>query len=349
MNNTATTTYTFTPTAGQCATTTTLTITVNPNVIPTFTAIAAICSGATLTALPTTSLNGITGAWTPALNNTATTTYTFTPTAGQCATTTALTISVNPSPQPNAGNDVKTCFGNNVQLQGSGGSVFHWSPATYLSGTEIANPVVVFAPQGTFTYLLDVTDINGCKSRKPDTVLVTILPPVNVFAGYDTLIAINQPLQLNAIDVNNSGFTSYTWSPSVGLNNASIQNPVAVLNNDITYTVIARTPENCTAQDDINIKVFLGPEIYVPTGFTPNNDGLNDIIKPTLIGIRELKYFAIYNRYGEQVYITSEKGKGWNGVYKGQLQNSAAFVWVTQAVDYRGNILKRKGTVVLIR
>ena len=85
LNNTTTTTYTFTPTAGQCATTATLTIIVNPNITPTFTPVAAICSGASLTALPTTSLNGITGAWSPALNNTATTTYTFTPTVGQCA------------------------------------------------------------------------------------------------------------------------------------------------------------------------------------------------------------------------------------------------------------------------
>src|SRR5206468_12017947 len=85
LNNTATTLYTFTPTAGQCATTTTMTITVNANVTPTFTQVTAICSGATLTALPTTSLNGITGTWSPALNNTATTLYTFTPTAGQCA------------------------------------------------------------------------------------------------------------------------------------------------------------------------------------------------------------------------------------------------------------------------
>src|SRR6185369_6170184 len=80
--------------AGQCATTTTLTITVNPNITPTFNAVAPMCSGATLTALPTTSTNGFTGTWSPALNNTATTTYTFTPTAGQCATTTTLTITV---------------------------------------------------------------------------------------------------------------------------------------------------------------------------------------------------------------------------------------------------------------
>src|SRR6185295_11311053 len=77
LNNTTTTTYTFTPTVGQCATTTTLTITVNPNVIPTFNPITAICSGATLAPLPTTSFNGINGSWSPALNNTTTTTYTF--------------------------------------------------------------------------------------------------------------------------------------------------------------------------------------------------------------------------------------------------------------------------------
>jgi hypothetical protein len=97
LNNSATTTYTFTPTAGQCAITTTLTITVIPNVTPTFTAVAPICSGGSLSALPTTSNNGITGSWAPALNNSATTTYTFTPTAGQCATTTTLTITVIPN------------------------------------------------------------------------------------------------------------------------------------------------------------------------------------------------------------------------------------------------------------
>src|SRR5207237_1293714 len=100
LDNTATSTYTFTPTAGQCATTTTLTITVTPNVTPTFAAVAAICSGATLAPLPTTSNNGITGSWSPALDNTATTTYTFTPTSGQCATTTTLTITVIPNVTP---------------------------------------------------------------------------------------------------------------------------------------------------------------------------------------------------------------------------------------------------------
>jgi gliding motility-associated-like protein len=100
INNTATTNYTFTPTAGQCASTTNLTISIIPNITPTFTPVSAICSGETLNTLPTTSNNGITGTWSPAINNTTTTNYTYTPTAGQCATTTNLTISVNPNITP---------------------------------------------------------------------------------------------------------------------------------------------------------------------------------------------------------------------------------------------------------
>ena len=95
LNNTATTIYTFTPNIGQCGTTTTLTITVNPNITPTFNAINPICSGDTLAALPTTSIELINGSWSPAINNTATTTYTFIPTLGQCSLSTTLTVTVN--------------------------------------------------------------------------------------------------------------------------------------------------------------------------------------------------------------------------------------------------------------
>ena len=111
INNTATTTYTFTPTAGQCATTATQTIVVNPNVIPTFTGVAPITAGDTLAPLPTTSneIIGITGTWSPPLNNTTTTTYTFTPNAGQCATSTTLTITVT----TNGNNNGNTGGSNN--------------------------------------------------------------------------------------------------------------------------------------------------------------------------------------------------------------------------------------------
>jgi gliding motility-associated-like protein len=98
LNNQATTTYTFTPIAGQCATTTTLTITINPTIVPTFAAVNAICQGDVLTVLPTSSVNGITGTWSPALNNQTTTTYTFTPSSGTCTSTASITITIIDQP-----------------------------------------------------------------------------------------------------------------------------------------------------------------------------------------------------------------------------------------------------------
>ncbi len=263
-------------------------------------------------------------------------------------------VYVIPLPVANAGPDAFVCFGNTIRLSGSGGAFYEWKPATYLSNARIANPVIISAPPGRLTYFLNVTNANGCKSLKNDTVVITILPPVKVFAGNDTSIAINQPLQLNAADVNSSGFVNYLWTPSVGLNNNGIKNPVTLFNsvignNGITYKVTASTINGCQATDDINVKVFVQADIYVPNAFTPNNDGVNDIFKPILVGIKELKYFAVYNRYGEQVYKTSLQGRGWDGMVKGQMQNTGGFIWVAEAVDYMGNVLKRKGSVVLIK
>ncbi|MES2545982.1 MAG: PKD domain-containing protein, partial [Bacteroidota bacterium] len=113
VSNTATGTYTFTPTAGQCATTTTLTVTVTPNVTPTFTTPAPICSGGTAPTLPTSSNNTppITGTWTGPVSNTATGTYTFTPTAGQCATTQTIIVTVTPQVTPTFTTPPPICSG----------------------------------------------------------------------------------------------------------------------------------------------------------------------------------------------------------------------------------------------
>jgi gliding motility-associated-like protein len=263
-------------------------------------------------------------------------------------------VYVIPPPVPNAGLDAIVCFGNTVRLNGSGGALYQWSPPTWLSNTAIANPIVSIPVAGTYNYVLNVTTINGCRSIRGDTVSVTILQPVKVFAGRDTAVSINQPLQLNAIDVNNSGFNNYTWSPSFGLNSSTIKNPVASFNsipgNDgITYIVTARNADGCIAKDDINVKVFAGSDIYVPTAFTPNGDGLNDFAVVIPVGIKELKYFSIYSRWGELVFRTSDPSIGWDGIYKGQRQDGNVFVWEAEAIDYKGNIIRKRGTVTLIR
>jgi gliding motility-associated-like protein len=169
LNNTATTVYTFTPAAGQCASTATLTIVVNQPVTPTFTAVAAICSGAALTALPTTSNNGITGTWLPALDNTATTTYIFTPSTGQCATAATLMITVNESPNFTI---TEGCDGANYTLDvvqdDPSNSLYAWFNA---AGTEIGSGSSVVVTGGGI-YELVVTQ-NGCSFSETINVLST--------------------------------------------------------------------------------------------------------------------------------------------------------------------------------
>ena len=182
LNNLATTTYTFAPATGQCANTTPLTIVVNPKITPAFTAVSPICSGTTLSALPTTSNNSISGTWSPALNNLATTTYTFAPAVGQCAINTNLTVTVQAVIDFTISG---ACVGNDFVLtMAPVGSTFN--PSTSFSWQNSANSTVgtndlsfnassyinlsslsLPLPQ---IFHATTTDANGCIATKPFTV-----------------------------------------------------------------------------------------------------------------------------------------------------------------------------------
>ena len=173
-------------------------------------------------------------------------------------------------------------------------------------------------------------------------------PPVIANAGKDTFILVNQPVQLQA-----SGGVSYSWTPETGLSNASIANPILTLDDrftSINYIVKVSDQYGCFAEDGIQVKVFkTGPEIFVPSAFTPNKDGKNDILKPITVGISILKYFRVFNRWGQLVFTTSELGKGWDGNLGNIPQASGTYVFETEGVDYQSKTVFRKGTSVLIR
>jgi gliding motility-associated-like protein len=203
-------------------------------------------------------------------------------------------------------------------------------------------------PQATTTYFITVTDTLGCPKPVTDSILITVIPRVQAFAGNDTSIVAGQPLQLEA-----TGGTTYTWSPDMGMTGRTLANPVVSLGegtDSIIYVVRAYTPEGCYGDDDIKVKVFSTlPEIFVPSGFTPNADGRNDILKPILVGMKKLDYFRIYSRWGELLYSTNEIGKGWDGTFGGSKQGSGTYVYMAQAVNYKDQVVERKGTIVLIR
>lgn len=265
---------------------------------------------------------------------------------GKCQARDSVLVRVAPYPNAGAGADMTICYGTRVQLNGSiVGSQFSWSPTNSLVNENSLTPVA--GPTRTTAYILTVTDTVGCPKPVKDTILVTVIPPVQAFAGKDTFAVPTQPLQMNA-----SGGTAYQWTPADFLSDPSIANPVAVFDDktdSIRYTVRVSNGA-CYAEDQVLVRIFRnGPDILVPSAFTPNADGRNDVIRPALFGISKFHYFNIYNRWGQLVFSTSEENKGWDGNFSGVAQASGAYVYQASGTDYQGNAIFRKGTVVLIR
>lgn len=147
-----------------------------------------------------------------------------------------------------------------------------------------------------------------------------------------------------------TGASTYTWTPATGLNNNAIYNPITILyNNYQSYFVKGITTEGCLGFDTINIKVFNRADVYVPNAFTPNGDGLNDYLEPFYIGIEQLHYFKIYDRWGNTVFSTRNEFDKWNAQLKGEIVPSGNFVWIAEAVTFDGLLIQRKGSVMVIR
>jgi gliding motility-associated-like protein len=101
--------------------------------------------------------------------------------------------------------------------------------------------------------------------------------------------------------------------------------------------------------DSIKVHFYkLLPDIYLPTAFTPNRDGHNDILTPIALGMKSVDVFIIYNRWGQLLFKTTTIGKGWNGMFKGMIQNTGTYVWYAEGMTYENKKITRKGSVVLI-
>jgi gliding motility-associated-like protein len=199
----------------------------------------------------------------------------------------------------------------------------------------------VFTVEGNHNVQLNAEDINGCVGEFSGNVLANA---AHANAGKDTVVLTNTSFQLQG-----SGGTQYVWSPSTGLNDAYISNPIGNLSNDMTYMLSVKTTEGCTGTASVKVIVVKNTAVFVPTAFTPNNDGLNDIIKPYLVGIKTLEYFTIYNRWGQKVFSTNQMGQGWDGHLNGKIIDNSEYAWFLRAEDIAGKVYNLKGTFILIK
>jgi gliding motility-associated-like protein len=161
----------------------------------------------------------------------------------------------------------------------------------------------------------------------------------------DTSVVLGQPLLLQA-----TGSTNYLWTPAQWLNNIGIPNPVSLPQSDIEYIVKVSNDAGCFDYDSIRVHLFkLDAGLYVPSGFSPNGDGNNDIFRPIILGMKSLDLFKVYNRWGQLLYSGTDAQQGWDGTFGGKGQEAATYVWYAEGTDYKNIKIKKKGYVVLIR
>jgi hypothetical protein len=231
-----------------------------------------ICAGATAQLLasggavyswsPSTGLSDATVA-NPVASPSATTTYVVTASSGTCVDTDTVTVVVLPAVIANAGADAAICLGGSTQLNASGGTTYAWSPTTGLSDANISNPVA--SPGVNTTYVVTVS--NG-QCSATDTLSVTIQTISLNVSGSGTICA-GSSVQLSA----DAGITaSYSWSPSAGLNSATIANPLASPVATTIYTVTA-VNGTCSATNTVQVSVTVltfsaGPDVQVCAGGT---------------------------------------------------------------------------------
>ena len=321
---------------------------------------AIVCLGNTL---PLSAQGGGTYTWSPAagLSNPAIANPIAKPTADVmykvqvtspkgCISSDSMKVTVARPIKVQLTNETYICKNGQVALTATGATSYQWINNTVgLSNTQVPNPIA--KPQASTTYTLVGYDAHNCFT---DTarVLVSVQQPPTINAGPDGEITGGTPYQLNA--TGSSDITEWLWAPSHNLSCATCPAPISTAQFATTYIVTAKNRYGCTATDTMLLKVKCAPDyIYIPNGFSPNNDGKNDVflIKGSGAYIRHLR---IYNRWGQVVFERSnfsidDTSKSWNGWYNGYPAPEGTYVYMAELECSGGEVFTRKGTITLMR
>lgn len=209
----------------------------------------------------------------PAQNFTNSGSYTVKLTAldnNGCTDTTSTVVNAFALPQVNAGADTYVCLGIGKNLQATGAASYSWSPATGLNCTDCATP---FAnPTQPITYTVTGTSAEGCVAS--DEIHIEIQQRIHVTVGRGDSLCVGGMTRLSA-----SGAHSYDWTPSTGLNNANIPNPIASPTTTTNYMVVGRDERNCfTDTAYVPVRIFPKPTVDAGPDKTINVGQTVDLI-----------------------------------------------------------------------
>jgi gliding motility-associated-like protein len=228
-----------------------------------------------------------------------------------------------------------------VDLTVNGGTpsyLFKWSDGS--NAEDISNV-------GDGAYTVTVTDSRDCTAQAN----------FNISSDYElklettplAYIKSGESIQLIASGNVDHGNT-YSWSTAQNLICSSCNSVEVAPRENTIYTVNTTDVNGCTASNSISVEVNSADNIFVPNVFTPNNDGSNDVfeLRGDMGGIIYLN-FSVFNRWGEQVFETSDPHFKWDGVYKSEILQQGVYIYRMKIVFMSGNSLDNTGSITILR
>lgn len=256
-----------------------------------------------------------------------------------CAMTKEILVEVIPTIVPSISSSVAICKGDFTKLSSGGRNTYLWLPNEGLDDNKTQNPIA--NPSVTTVYTVSVSDHGFCSQTA--TVLVRVNPTPTVNAGINTIFNSDEPMYIEA-----KGTGTLTWIEGDAILCAVCPSTQIMPSASSCYKVKAINEFGCKAFDDVCIEVTNEFNIYIPNIFTPNYDGINDVFKVHGTGITEMK-LTIFNRWGEELYTTTDPDKGWDGFYNGVLSKNDVYAYLVNFTSLGGKKHTRTGHVTLMK
>lgn len=307
------------------------------------------CEGDAISFTAAPSAPGGTYSWTPngetsaSINVTALAsgTYSVVYDLGSCSATADGILTVNASPNINAGVDQTICEGDQVILSGSGGISYVWD-------NGVTNGLAFTPGLGTTTYTVTGTDANGCSSS--DMVDVTSLVQPNADASFTPMVG-NAPLNVDFTNLS-TGAVNYLWDFEIATVNTQTTNSQLVTFNDPgLYTItLEATNGSCIDTWQGVVEVFFSDPVTleVPNVFTPDNDGINDVFLINSANLANLEGILL-NRWGNTILEFSTIDFTWDGKINGEEASEGTYFIKYQAIGLNNEKLEGHTFFQLIR
>jgi gliding motility-associated-like protein len=239
------------------------------------------------------------------------------------------------------------CIGDVLQLQATGGASYSWTdtlfqpPAGY-SCTSCPDPVVTL-PLGFHRYKVVIGDTYACSDTLDLSVNVNPIPTTNI-RNNDTTIAYGSSIRLQA-----EGASYYLWDPVNTVDNPRSASPLASPKENTLYIVTGFAPGGCAVKDSVWVNVDLEGKVLIPSAFSPNGDGINDVFRIENLQFQQVNIFTIHDRWGNQVYKAGLNQNGWDGTFNGRQMPLGTYFYFIQLQYPGGKTRSFKGDVTLIR